>query len=288
MSAQSAGATAVHADDPANFSLGEIVLVEEAMADGSVKRVVFNTGLDVDARELEKLCDKVGWPRRPIRKVELALRSSYVVATLHAQTLKEGGSGGELQLVEDSLVGLARATSDNAFNATIWDVLVDPELQGQGLGKALVEHTVRTLLRRDIGNITLFADGTVVDFYSAFDACTLVPALAVLCHAARCAAEPVRLKRAVRLRCRRSGVCTYVPLTPASQPLCLCDRTPTRIWQRAWALKPIRRASRGCFGAPRPGRRTRRASSCCCRSCSAVEGGDTVATRARAARMRTV
>ena len=32
-----------------------------------------------------------------------------------------------------------------------------PELQGQGLGKALVEHTVRTLLRRDIGNITLFA-----------------------------------------------------------------------------------------------------------------------------------
>ena len=31
-------------------------------------------------------------------------------------------------------------------------------LQGQGLGKALVEHMVRTLLQRDIGNITLFAD----------------------------------------------------------------------------------------------------------------------------------
>ena len=54
--------------------------------------------------------------------------------------------------------GLARATSDHAFNATIWDVLVDPEYQGQGLGKALVEHMVRSLLRRDIGNITLFAD----------------------------------------------------------------------------------------------------------------------------------
>lgn len=32
---------------------------------------------------------------------------------------------------EESLIGLARATSDHAFNATIWDVLVDPEYQGQ-------------------------------------------------------------------------------------------------------------------------------------------------------------
>jgi ribosomal protein S18 acetylase RimI-like enzyme len=53
---------------------------------------------------------------------------------------------------------MARATSDHAFNATIWDVLVDPLYQGQGLGKALVEQMVRALLRRDIGNITLFAD----------------------------------------------------------------------------------------------------------------------------------
>ena len=63
------------------------------------------------------------------------------------------------------LVGLARATSDHAFNATIWDVVVDTEFQGQGLGKALVEQMVRTLLARDIGNITLFADNKVVPFY---------------------------------------------------------------------------------------------------------------------------
>lgn len=37
--------------------------------------------------------------------------------------------------------------------------------QGQGLGKALVEQMVRTLLRRDISNITLFADARVVEFY---------------------------------------------------------------------------------------------------------------------------
>lgn len=27
------------------------------------------------------------------------------------------------------LIGMARATSDHAFNATIWDVLVDPDYQ---------------------------------------------------------------------------------------------------------------------------------------------------------------
>lgn len=32
-------------------------------------------------------------------------------------------------------------------------------IQGQGLGKALVEKLIRALLQRDIGNITLFADG---------------------------------------------------------------------------------------------------------------------------------
>ncbi|PNW70929.1 hypothetical protein CHLRE_17g739426v5 [Chlamydomonas reinhardtii] len=32
-------------------------------------------------------------------------------------------------LVSEQLIGLARATSDHAFNATIWDVLVDPEYQ---------------------------------------------------------------------------------------------------------------------------------------------------------------
>uniref|UniRef100_A0A2P2MPH2 Acetyltransferase NSI isoform X2 n=1 Tax=Rhizophora mucronata TaxID=61149 RepID=A0A2P2MPH2_RHIMU len=53
---------------------------------------------------------------------------------------------------------MARATSDHAFNATIWDVLVDPSYQGQGLGKTLVEKLIRALLQRDIGNITLFAD----------------------------------------------------------------------------------------------------------------------------------
>lgn len=47
-------------------------------------------------------------------------------------------------------------TSDDAF-----------VVQGQGLGRALVEKLIRALLQRDIGNITLFADsqGIVVSLY---------------------------------------------------------------------------------------------------------------------------
>jgi ribosomal protein S18 acetylase RimI-like enzyme len=38
-----------------------------------------------------------------------------------------------------NLIGFARATSDGVFRATIWDVVIDPDYQGAGLGRRLVE-----------------------------------------------------------------------------------------------------------------------------------------------------
>ncbi|XP_020113757.1 serotonin N-acetyltransferase 1, chloroplastic [Ananas comosus] len=139
----------------------EIVLIERTEPDGTFEQIIFSLSGDVDVYDLQALCDKVGWPRRPLTKVAASLRNSYLVATLHSKTKSSGTEGdGRKQLI-----GMARATSDHAFNATIWDVLVDPSYQGQGLGKALVEQLIRALLQRDIGNITLFADNKVVDFY---------------------------------------------------------------------------------------------------------------------------
>lgn len=163
----------------------DVVLVETTRPDGTTARIVYSTTAPVDVYELEKLCDDVGWPRRPVSKVQAALENSFCVASLHLEIAETGGSGGlglgggggggmpgvsyaDASTPEGTsrrLVGLARATSDHAFNATIWDVVVDTEFQGQGLGKALVEQMVRTLLARDIGNITLFADNKVVPFY---------------------------------------------------------------------------------------------------------------------------
>lgn len=39
----------------------------------------------------------------------------------------------------ERLIGFARATSDGIYRATIWDVAIDPELRGIGLGSKLVE-----------------------------------------------------------------------------------------------------------------------------------------------------
>ena len=38
-----------------------------------------------------------------------------------------------------NLIGFARATSDGVYRATIWDVVVDPEYQGAGLGRKMVQ-----------------------------------------------------------------------------------------------------------------------------------------------------
>ena len=76
----------------------------------------------------------MGWPSRPLDKVRQALRGSYLVSSLHLQVCSPIGSdssssssGGSVQ--SERLIGLARATSDHAFNATIWDVLVHPDYQ---------------------------------------------------------------------------------------------------------------------------------------------------------------
>ncbi|XP_010529340.1 PREDICTED: acetyltransferase NSI isoform X2 [Tarenaya hassleriana] len=140
----------------------EFVLLERTLPDGGVtEQIMFSSGGDIDVYDLQALCDKVGWPRRPLSKLAAALKNSYMVATLHSISKSSDSEGDD----QRRLIGMARATSDHAFNATIWDVLVDPEYQGQGLGKALVEKLVRALLQRDIGNISLFADSQVVEFY---------------------------------------------------------------------------------------------------------------------------
>lgn len=117
-------------------------------------RIFFSTDREIDLYELEELCDAVGWSRRPLRKVKKAIQHSFLVVSMW-----------EIRGNRRRLIGFSRATSDHAFNATIWDVVVHPDFQGQGLGKALMKYMIRKLRSEDISNITLFADPHVVDFY---------------------------------------------------------------------------------------------------------------------------
>jgi aralkylamine N-acetyltransferase len=123
--------------------------------DGSSQpQIVFSTDKEIDFYELEELCDRVGWARRPLRKVKKAIEHSFLVVSMWEVIGKKR-----------RLIGFARATSDHAFNATIWDVVVDPKYQNQGLGKAMMKYAIAQLRSADISNITLFADPQVVKFY---------------------------------------------------------------------------------------------------------------------------
>ena len=129
------------------------MLVETTRPDGTTARIVYSTTAPVDVYELEKLCDDVGMAEAAGEQVQAALEN-LCVASLHleiAETGKSGGGGGggggggmpgvsyaDASTPEGTsrrLVGLARATSDHAFNATIWDVVVDTSSRGKGSGR---------------------------------------------------------------------------------------------------------------------------------------------------------
>jgi aralkylamine N-acetyltransferase len=116
--------------------------------------IYFSTTQEINLHDLEKLCDSVGWVRRPFRKVKIAIEHSFLTISLFYYKNNS-----------QILIGFARATSDYAFNATIWDVVIHPHFQGKGLGKALMDQIIQHLRYADITTITLFADPQVISFY---------------------------------------------------------------------------------------------------------------------------
>ncbi|MCT7972611.1 GNAT family N-acetyltransferase [Laspinema olomoucense] len=81
---------------------------------------------DVDIHQLQRLFELTAfWAKeRKIEDLAIAIANSDPVITVW-----EG----------ERLIGLARATSDGIYRATIWDVIIHPEYQGVGLGRKLVE-----------------------------------------------------------------------------------------------------------------------------------------------------
>nr|WDZ67965.1 hypothetical protein [Gracilaria vermiculophylla] len=132
----------------------KILLVKHLENRGTVVNIYLSFNSHINLYELEKLCDSVGWVRRPLKKVKIAIDNSFLTAALFYEQNKK-----------KILIGFARATSDTSFNATIWDVVIHPEFQGQGLGKILMAQIVKQLRHQDINTITLFADPHVVTFY---------------------------------------------------------------------------------------------------------------------------
>ena len=120
-------------------------------------RIFFTTDREIDLYELEELCDAVGWSRRPLRKVRKAIQHSFLVVSMW-----------EMRANRRRLIGFSRATSDHAFNATIWDVAVRPSHQKRGLGRLLMVELLKDLDSYGIPLITLYADPGTDGFYKRF------------------------------------------------------------------------------------------------------------------------
>lgn len=130
------------------------LLIKHIDDSGQILDIYISKCKNINLYELEQLCDSVGWVRRPLKKVKTAIDHSFITICLFYKSQDN-----------KKLIGFARATSDTVFNATIWDVVIHPNFQGKGLGKALMDQIILHLRYADISTITLFADPQVVSFY---------------------------------------------------------------------------------------------------------------------------
>ncbi|MGL5078361.1 MAG: GNAT family N-acetyltransferase [Waterburya sp.] len=96
----------------------------------------------VDFWQLQRLFAKTAfWAReRSIEDLQIAIANSNPVVTVWDQ---------------QNLIGFARATSDGIYRAAIWDVIIDPDYQGVGLGRKLVETVLTHPLVNKVERIYL-------------------------------------------------------------------------------------------------------------------------------------
>ncbi|NJL01125.1 MAG: GNAT family N-acetyltransferase [Spirulinaceae cyanobacterium SM2_1_0] len=80
----------------------------------------------LDLSQLQALFNRCAFWAQDRRPEELA------IALQHSNPVVSAWDG-------DRLIGFARATSDGIYRATIWDVVIDAQYRGAGLGRKLVE-----------------------------------------------------------------------------------------------------------------------------------------------------
>ena len=110
--------------------------------------VRFQRNIDgVDWRELVRLFKIANLGGREGDKLRRAFENSTVVC---------------LAMDAGKLVGAARALSDREYHATVYDVVVHPEYQRQGLGSRLMSEVLASL---PVWRVLVVADGDAKLFY---------------------------------------------------------------------------------------------------------------------------
>lgn len=80
--------------------------------------------------EMKEIYVSVGWTRHSKEIIKQVFEASNVFAFV---------------TVNDRIVGFGRAMSDGVFNAAIYDVVVHPEFQKQGIARQIMDHLLDKL-----------------------------------------------------------------------------------------------------------------------------------------------
>jgi len=128
---------------------------QEFSSNNKKLRIIASFDREVSPVELEQLADTVGWGRRPRKRTKKALNNSLLVLGLWRHNIWA-----------PRLIGFARCTGDGVLNAIIWDLVIHPLYQNNGLGKGLLNVLTTRLKQMQVENIDLFADAKAIKFYS--------------------------------------------------------------------------------------------------------------------------
>src|SRR5207248_7736795 len=115
---------------------------QDASKDHIAASLIVRHDKDVGPQDLQDLCSSVGWSRRDPLLITRALKNSLAVVSAWDGAL---------------LVGFARATGDEVFNATVWDVAVRPSYQRKGVGRLIMQELLLDLDSYNIPLVTLYA-----------------------------------------------------------------------------------------------------------------------------------
>jgi ribosomal protein S18 acetylase RimI-like enzyme len=115
--------------------------------------IVVKHDKNISPHAVQELCESVGWNRREPDLIVMALENSVAVVSLWDN---------------EYIVGFGRATGDKIFNATLWDIVVRPTHQRNGLGKLVMKELLKQLDQYRIPLVTLYADPGTEGFYQRF------------------------------------------------------------------------------------------------------------------------
>jgi ribosomal protein S18 acetylase RimI-like enzyme len=102
----------------------------------------------VNLDEMKEIYTSVGWTKHTKEIIRQVFEASNVVA---------------LVTVNGRIIGFGRAMTDGVFNAAIYDVIVHPEFQKQGIARQIMEYLLEKL--SNISCVHLISTSGNEDFY---------------------------------------------------------------------------------------------------------------------------